>query len=52
MTTNAGRQRFIVAIASSKFAVSCAKSASFVNIPNCGSLIWTKKNGGVAGVCA
>src|SRR6266508_3628152 len=44
-TTNAGRSRFADAITNSKFAVSCAKPASAANMPNCGSLSWTKKNG-------
>ncbi len=49
--TKAGRSRFAVATANSRFAVSCAKSALLVVIPSWGSVSWMKKNG-AAGVSA
>ena len=42
ITTKAGFSRLAAAMANSKFAVSCTKSASLVNMPNCGSDIWMK----------
>jgi hypothetical protein len=37
ITTNAGFSRFALALANSRFTVSCSKLAFFVNMPNCGS---------------
>src|SRR5581483_7792069 len=47
--TNAGLRRLAVAMANSKFAVSWAKSAFFVYMPNCGSDIWMKVGGTATG---
>ena len=52
ITTNTGFKRFALAMKNSKFAVSCAKSRSLANMPNCGSEPWMKKDCAAIGQAA